>query len=165
MNNDKPTVYLAGPIRNSKNGGGGWREQIKQEYGEKFNFNDPTDNINVPAEDVKVVERFPSGPNEISLFEIVDDDMSMLKESDGVLVGYSDVKSVGTPMEVQWAFDNVIPIVIWNREPTGSWLKRKYKRLKAKLIGVDDMSLWYKHHASHITNERHDAIQRLSLML
>jgi hypothetical protein len=165
MKQNKPTVYLAGPIRNAKNGGEKWREEIKQEYGDEFDFNDPTENINVPAEDIQVVDRFPVGENEVSLFEIVEEDMSMLRESDGVFVGHANVKSVGTPMEVQWAFEHVIPIVIWNREPTGSWLVRKWKRLKAKVFGVEDMSLWYRHRANHISNDKDDAIERLKLLL
>ena len=165
MNNDKPTVYLAGPIKNATNGGVGWREQIKQEYEDKFDFNDPTEDIIVPNEDIDLVDGKTNDEDEVSLQHVVLNDKGLLMTSDAVFVGYSDVQSVGTPMEVHKAYQLGLPVVMWNREPTGSWLQRQYKRLKMKLIGTDEISLWYKHHTNIITKNKNDAIQKLNSLL
>lgn len=165
MNNDKPTVYLAGPIKNDTNGGVGWREQIKQEYGDRFDFNDPTEDIIVPNEDIDLVDGKTNDEDEVSLQHVVLNDKGLLTTSDAVFVGYSDVQSVGTPMEVHKAYQLGFPVVMWNREPTGSWLQRQYKRLKTKLIGTGEISLWYKHHTNIITKNKNDAIQKLNSLL
>jgi hypothetical protein len=161
MKQNKPTVYLAGPIKNANNGGVGWRKEIKEEYSDKFSFNDPTEDIIVPNEDIDLVDGKTNSEDEISLQHVVLNDKGLLTTSDAVFVGYSDVKSVGTPMEVHKAYQLGLPIVMWDREPTGTWLKRQYKRLKTKVIGEKEKSLWYKHHTNLITKKKGEAVQKL----
>jgi len=132
-----PTVYLAGPVAALDDGGASWREEITEAYAEDdVHFKNPVAKYNVPAGDVEIVSVESDHPREVTPEEIVEADKEMLRESDGVLVGYSDVQSIGTPMEVMWAFERDIPVVIWIRDGTPH----------------SELSPWYRHHADAGTN-------------
>ena len=143
----KPTVYLAGPVQHADGGGAGWREQIQQCYADEYDFRDPLSKYNAPADGLTIVEgrSHPEIPNTVGTREIVEGDKGLLKESDGVLVGYSDVQSVGTPMEVMWAFERAYPIAVWIRDETP----------------IADLSPWYRFHAGAITNHAEMALGHL----
>jgi nucleoside 2-deoxyribosyltransferase len=141
------TVYLAGPVAHADGGGAGWRETIQQFYGDEYDFRDPLSKYNVPADDLTLVEgrSHPDTPETVGTREIVEDDKTLLKESDAVLVGYSAVRSVGTPMEVMWAFERAYPIAVWVRDETP----------------IADLSPWYRFHAGAITNDAEMALSHL----
>jgi len=139
-------VYLAGTIKQTSDGGASWRQRVKSEYSDDtVAFVDPTDNINVPGDELDVVEGEPTSASEVSVEEIVAEDKKMLRESDIVLVGYSDVKSVGTPMEVQWAYGRNYYIFMWIRDDTPR----------------DDLSVWYRYHCDYISDELSDVMNQL----
>jgi len=137
------TIYLAGPVANVENGGSKWRNELVESY-PNTDFNNPLDKFNAPADNLEI-EQNPVGPNEVSATEIVEADKEILRESDAVLVGYEDIQSVGTPMEVMWAYERDYPITIWLRD--GSILP--------------DLSPWYLYHADFITSKQGHAVAHL----
>jgi len=73
----------------------------------------------------------------------------MLRESDGVLVGYSRERQIGTPMEVMWAFERDVPVVIWIRDETLH----------------SDLSPWYRFHVDTVTPSRSQAVESLRVAI
>ena len=145
------TIYLAGPVASLEDGGASWRQDLVDEYAEDddVHFENPVAKYNVPAGDVDIVPSESDDPGEVTPGEIVEADKSMLRESDGVLVGYSDVQSIGTPMEVMWAHERDVPVVIWIRDDT--------------LYG--ELSPWYRYHADAVTTSRLEAVSLLRLAI
>lgn len=145
---DNPTVYLAGPVAAYDDGGAEWRDVVKSEYEDyTITFLDPLDKYNVPAEDLSIVpgKSDPGDDTTVGITDIVESDKQMLRDSDAVLVGYSDVKSIGTPMEVMWAKLHGLPVIMWIRDETFA----------------EALSPWYRHHADEIAyslDDAHDAI-------
>jgi len=142
----KPVIYLAGPVAAYDDGGAKWRDRIIDEFGDRFEFRNPLDKYNVPVEDLTIVDGAGSSADSVvSVTELVETDKELLQESDGVLVGYSDVQSVGTPMEVMWAFERDMPVAVWTRDATA----------------LDDLSPWYRYHAGERTNDVEMALWHL----
>jgi len=141
------TLYLAGPVAALDDGGASWREEITTVFARDYNvqFNNPVAKYNAPAGDVEIVSGASDDPSEVTPEEIVDADKDLLRESDGVLVGYSDVQSVGTPMEVMWASERDLPVVIWIRDGTSH----------------SELSPWYRHHATVVTDSVAMAVEVL----
>jgi len=142
-----PTIYLAGPVAALENGGAEWRERAGRDYGEQYDFQNPLAKYNVPVEDLTVVDGVsdPDDPTTVGTEEIVEEDKAKLRASDAVLVGYVDTQSIGTPMEVMWAFEREMPVAIWIRDETD----------------IMDLSPWYLHHAGAITNSVEMALGHL----
>jgi len=141
------TLYLAGPVAALDDGGASWREEITTVFARDYNvqFKNPVAKYNVPASDVEIVSDASDDPSEVTPEEIVDADKDLLRESDGVLVGYSDVQSVGTPMEVMWSYERDMPVVIWIRDGTPH----------------SELSPWYRHHATAVTDSVAMAVEVL----
>lgn len=131
------TIYLAGPVAAYPDGGAEWRDHIKAEFGDEFHFSDPLSKYNVPAEDLEVVEgqSRPHDDTTVGVAELVERDKRMIDGADGVLVGYSAVRSIGTPMEVMYARERDMPVALWLRDDTDR----------------EDLSPWYRYHATAIT--------------
>jgi len=125
----RPTIYLAGPIRNGRRPVE-WRVDIRQSISE-CEFSDPVrrdvDPIGEPA-------------------DVVNGDIEMIREADGMLVGWHDeVSATGTAMEMRFAFAEVdMPVVVWRRDAN--------KRT---------LSPWIREHADAIHVNRDDAIWHL----
>lgn len=150
MTTSKPTVYLAGPVQAKDDGGASWRNTVKQRFDDGYEFRDPLNKYNVPVEDLTVVStESDSTHNTVTVGEIVDGDKDLLSQSDAVLVGYDRVRSIGTPMEVMWAYERDYPIAIWIRDDTD----------------VIDMSPWYRHHADVIVPDVVTALENLEVRL
>jgi len=142
----KPTIYLAGPVAAYQDGGAAWRDQITEQFGDEFVFKNPLNKYNVPVEDLTIVDGAgTSTDGVVSVTELVEADKDLLEQSDGVLVGYSDVQSVGTPMEVMWAHERDIPVAVWLRDDTAH----------------DELSPWYRYHADTVTDELEGALHYL----
>jgi len=84
----------------------------------------------------------------VSVTELVETDKDLLRESDGVLVGYSAVRSVGTPMEVMWAYERDYPVAVWLRDNTS----------------YDDLSPWYRYHATGVMQHESAALSHLGYL-
>lgn len=90
----KPTVYLAGPIRNAEDPQT-WRNYVDRHWGDKYDFDIPE--FRPHAEDAEVVE----------------DCLERVREADAVLVRWMDgIQSPGTVMEIKEAHDHGVPVVI-----------------------------------------------------
>lgn len=130
-------IYLAGPVMEAPSAGAWWREMIIDEFGETVDFRNPLSKYNVPAEHLEIMPGTTGdGETTVGVDEIVESDKSMLRECDAVFVGYSDVQSVGTPMEVMWAYERDIPVCLWVRDETP----------------YDELSPWYRYHVSMAVN-------------
>ena len=140
----KPIIYLAGPVRNLEDGGAGWRVAIEERYGEQYDFRNPLDKYNVPAEDLTVVSgrSDPEDESTVGTTEIVEGDKELLRESDAVLVGHHDVQQIGTPMEVMWAYDRGYPIALVSYD----------------VIDMADLSPWYREHVGYESFFEKDAL-------
>lgn len=148
---DMPTVYLAGPIRKHPDGGKMWRDTIIDQYGRYFDFRNPLDRYDVPNDDLTVIDEEPPKNDDsiISVDQIVDGDKADIHASDGLFVGYFDVMSIGTPMEVMFAHDRDMPVVLCVMDETNPV----------------DLSPWYRHHVDSIATTRDAALIDLEAML
>lgn len=134
-----PTIYLAGPVAHAPDGGAEWREDLIDRFGDRYEFRNPLERFNVPADDLTVVPGVsnPDNPETVGVDEIVEGDKQLLDESDGVLVGYTDVRSDGSSMEVMWAREREYPVALWVRDDTD----------------FEALSPWYRYHATEVTEE------------
>ena len=118
-----PTIYLAGPVQHADDGGHGWRDQIKEDV-LSVEWLDPLDKYDVPSGDIDV-------GTDISAEQIVESDKEMIDGADAVLARYAHMPSVGTPMEILYAYERDIPVFVWvDAEDTSG------------------MSPWITHHAA-----------------
>lgn len=128
--NQKLTVYLSGRIAGctdeEKNG---WRDRFTEKYQNVRNPMHRPFNENGTFEDVK---------------RIVEGDKLDIDESDIVLVYYVS-PSVGTSMEIMYAFERKIPIVVCN--PTNAVL-----------------SPWISYHCLCVCNTEEDALHTVLLI-
>ena len=142
-------IYLAGPVANAPDGGAGWRQSVLDRYAETpgVAFENPLGKYNVAVEDLRIVDGHadPIDERTVGTADIVESDKARLRAADGVLVGYSDVQSVGTPMEVMWARERLYPVALWIRDGTP----------------IDELSPWYRHHVTAITDDLTGAIGHL----
>jgi hypothetical protein len=128
-------IYLAGPIAHAAMGGAGWRERVSGEFGDRAQFLDPLNRWNAVADDLEIVDGHCDEPGHVGVRDIVEGDLNLLELADGVLVGYSQLRSVGTPMEVRWAHERDVPVALWIRDETP----------------VRELSPWYRYHAGIVT--------------
>lgn len=136
---EEETVYLAGPIRFCDSGGHGWRDEVVEDYGERFRFLNPLDEHDGMEEGVEVIsepsEVHPdSDKNFIFPSEIVDSDKHMISSSDYVLVGLKDIIARGTSMEIMYSFMKETPVFVWT-------------------IDNQDVSPWVSYHAEEVSSD------------
>lgn len=141
------TIYLAGPVASMADGGASWRDEIIDTYGDTYDFRNPLSKYNVPAQDLTIVDGTsnPDDDHTVGTAEIVESDKQMLRECDGVLLGYSQVHSIGSPMETMWAHERHYPIALWVRDGTD----------------FEDLSPWYRYHATALTNSAELALRHI----
>lgn len=113
-----PTVYLAGPIQHAADGGKGWRDRVQEVYDDGIEWLDPLAKYDATVDAVIVhngdpPEDVPEGSDLVSVQELVEADKDLIWEADAVLVGWDDVPSAGTPMEVLFAYQHRKPVAIW----------------------------------------------------
>jgi hypothetical protein len=145
---DETGVYLAGPVRDAPKGGREWREQLEWDYGVDYNLINPLDKYNISVEDLRVVSGTsdPDADDVVGVDDIVDEDIEMIRDSDGVLVGYADVgRMVGTPMEVMWARMHGYPVALWIRDDTD----------------FEALSPWFRSMATALTNDAEMALRHI----
>lgn len=123
MTDYTPTVYLAGPVQHAEDGGHGWREDIVEQYGGQFEFLNPLDKYDTPANDVAWLQPdespsdYPDDMEVLAPRDIVLSDKDMIDESDYVLIGFQNtVPMYGTPREHEYAHQTETPVVVWHGE-------------------------------------------------
>lgn len=129
------TVYLAGPVRNLDDGGLSWRQRVRDMLEPHYEIESPLDKYNPSVEDIEVADEAHSqDDSKVPYWQIVKSDKQQIDDSDILFVGHKDVQMVGTPMEVMYAYERGMPIVIWDIDGTGE----------------ENMSPWFRKHASRI---------------
>jgi len=127
---NRPIVYLAGPIRHAADPIS-WRVAIQQSTNE-FAFHNPIDRDVRPQED-------PAD-------EIVEGDLQMIDDSDGLLVGWHDeIPSVGTAMEIHIASEQDIPVVVWQRDNSETVVSPWLAYYADRICQQRDAALWQLH--------------------
>lgn len=142
------TIYLAGPVAALDDGGAGWRDRVTEQFADvDVSFENPLAKYNVAIDGLEIVPGVaPEYEDDVvGVADIVRSDKQLIGKSDAVLVGYSDVKSIGTPMEVMFASSAGIPVVVWVRDETS----------------LMELSPWYRYHASETTHDLEAAVAHL----
>lgn len=100
-------IYLAGPIQHAENNGRGWRKNLELWY-------DDVEFLN-PLDKYDAAEDYDDMRAEWDDEDVVEADLELIRESDGVLVHYEEgVPSYGTPCEAFYASRNLDkPVVAW----------------------------------------------------
>lgn len=131
-------------------GGASWREDVEAYCGDAIDTRNPLSKYNIPVEQLTVVDG-DSGNDDrtVSVSEIVENDKRLISESDGLLVGYSAVRSIGTPMEVMWAYERDMPVVLWSRDYTSR----------------SQLSPWYRYHVDFVTAQLPIALHTLQQLI
>jgi len=127
---NRPIIYLAGPIRHAADPIS-WRIAIQQSTSE-FSFFDPMDrNVN---------------PRDDPADEIVEGDLDLIGDSDGLLVGWHDeIPSVGTAMEIKHASEQDIPVVVWKRDDSDEVISPWLAYYSDVIREQRDAALWQLH--------------------
>nr|ADE29292.1 nucleotidyl transferase [uncultured virus] len=126
----RPTIYLAGPIRNGERPVE-WRVKLQQSIS-ACEFFDPVGRDVDPVSD-------PAG--------VVNGDLEMIREADGVFVGWHDeVPATGTAMEMRVASATLdMPVVVWRRDNNKRTLS-PWVREHSDAIHVNrDDAIWHLH--------------------
>lgn len=97
---ERPTVYLAGPVKERDDSGATWRQDVADEWGDDFNFADP------------LAKYDPDDDPPPSAEEIVHADLAMIDDADALLVRYGGEPTWGTPMEVRYAHTTKTPVAL-----------------------------------------------------
>lgn len=130
------SIYLAGPIQHVSDYGKGWREWLKNNHDE-FEWVDPMDKYDT-TDDVG---------QEWTNSDVVEDDLRMIDESDGLLAHWDTVPTAGTPMEIFYARRTAGgPVVIQTT------------------LHEDDISPWVEYHADAIVETFEEAVDEFEEM-
>jgi len=79
--------------------------------------------------------------------DVVEDDLAMIDGSDALLVHWELVPMAGTPMEIRYAYENAMPIVVQSTVPE------------------KDCSIWLEYHVDDISDTFSEAIDTLQRIL
>lgn len=143
----EPTVYLAGPIQHVNDYGKGWRAHVKDEY-DGIKWVDPTD-MEDPTE---AARRDALGGTE----ELVEDEIRIVREADGMLVHWEEVPTCGTPMEMAYA------------QTAQKWaedIRTKTFVVTQTTVPEDDWSAFLTYHSDVMVETFEEAVETLKYAL
>lgn len=167
------SVYLAGPIQHAEDHGTNWREEIQADFPDRFEWLDPLSKYD-PTDpkvdfyydegerddlyELKTQETEDGDAKYVTPGDIVEGDKHIIDEADAILVGWSEVPSCGTPMEVMYQYmvnelhphRGHVPIVVWWRDESDA---------------DSHLSPWMEYHADRIELDREDALNVLDFQL
>jgi hypothetical protein len=109
------TVYLSGPMKEEPEEGKVWRDGIKEKYSDEFKFLDPYNSFDPNSGRIVLDSNFDGSEEEIMVSELVETDKNMICGSEYMFVGFSNVISRGTAMEIIFAYHHNIPVFLWDR--------------------------------------------------
>jgi hypothetical protein len=136
---DKMTVYLAGPIDGVPGAeSSGWREKIKEAIPD-INFLDPLRRKWTGFDYELGQWKTPEGSSDVTVYtEIVEYDKEDISKSNVVVV-YHDRPSVGTSMEILYAFDRGIYVLTigCTGKPLSPWILYH----SSKVVGTVDEAI------------------------
>lgn len=128
------SIYMAGPIQYVNDYGKGWREWLKSERPDAFEWVDPMDKYNTMEE----------AEAEWTSSDIVQDDLEMIDNADAVLAHWEAVPTAGTPMEIFYSYHMAdTPVVVQTK------------------LHESDVSPWIEYHATAVVETFEDAIHAL----
>lgn len=111
---DKPRVYMCGPIQHAQDDGKGWRQIIKQKYGDEFEFADPWSKYPEGSTNAEILD--PESEHHWTDEDIMDGDREQIAKSDALLIHYAGEATWGSPREHEyvsrWGRGPDIPVVI-----------------------------------------------------
>jgi len=131
QNNSKPSVYLCGPIQFAADRGKGWRNRVKRR--DECDWLDPFDKYDNTTDEGA----------EWSDEAIVENDLNMINNSDALLVHWEEVPTAGTPMEIRYAYEHGLPIVMQTTIP------------------LDRLSPWITYHTDTVSRSFDHAISAI----
>lgn len=136
------SVYLSGPMRKEPEEGRVWRDEIKEEYEEDFNFLDPYDSFDPNKGEIVLESEMEDPDSQIMVSDLVETDKNMICGADYMFVGLSDVISRGTCMEIIFAHHHEIPVFLWDR-------------------GSGDLSPWVIYHTVYRSDDKEEVMQAM----
>jgi nucleoside 2-deoxyribosyltransferase len=146
--NRNPLVYLAGPIEFADDDGKTWRNETIELFSD-VDYVNPHDIFS--REEIQKVYKptlegeIPEGNYDEFILdeEVTTQEKQEILRCDAVFVGFQDIKSRGTCMEMMFCYLNRIPIYIWNMDK------------------LDDIPLWVTSHAQYISDSREKVIEKI----
>lgn len=107
-------VYLCGPIQHAQDDGKGWREYIKAEAGDRFEFKNPWSKYPDGATNAEILD--PDSDVYWKDSDIMAGDRDQIDQSDALLIHYAGEPTWGSPREheyvSEWGRGPDIPVVI-----------------------------------------------------
>jgi len=109
VEDNKPRVYLSGPVEDTPDEGAEWRDMVK-EFSDDFDWVDPT----IPFKGTTIL---PADRGGLDKGNMTDEDLirmqlDMMAQCDAVLVGWRlECHTSGTPMEMVYAKNMGLPVV------------------------------------------------------
>jgi len=161
---DRPKVYLAGPIQHADDGGHGWRDKVIDDY-RTCQYLNPLDFFDggedkatiLPEEEAEDYEA-ENGEFVITDEELVEKDKRMVHEADGLIIGFPEkVPSWGTPQEQSESWTHPTnpaeaepkkPIVVWHGH-----------------IPAEELSPWIRYHATFYSRSLTECMEYLEVAL
>lgn len=148
MSEDRPSVYLAGPIQHSDDGGHGWRNDVIRTYPERFDWVNPLDEFDGGEDTATILpeaeaEEYDATPDEevITDTEVVETDKALVQDVDALLIGFpKKVPAWGTPMEQN---------EVWESDAFGGATPTKPVTVWHGFTPWQDLSPWLRYHSTH----------------
>jgi hypothetical protein len=124
---EQDTIYLSGPIRKADDNGRNWREELIDDYSDKFDFINPLDRYNpdehkILNDPIHLSEDCEK--NQVLPSEYVLSDKMGIRQAEFLFVGLPEIIARGTCMECQYASMNDTPIFVWtmDQQEESGWL-------------------------------------------
>jgi hypothetical protein len=138
----QPSVYMAGPIQHVNDYGKGWRAHVRQEY-DGIDWIDPTD-MEDPTE--AAAEGNLGGTE-----QLVEDEIRIVREADGMLVHWEEVPTCGTPMEMVYGQT----ANLWDDCRTSTFV------VTQTTVPEDDLSAFLTYHTDVMVESFDEAVETL----
>jgi len=144
----QPRVYLAGAVGNHPDPVG-WRADVTERFGDRIAFQNPLGKYDCDLDELTILPGVQEGdPTITGIVDIVEDDKELLRNSDAVFVGYERAHgSVGTPMEVLFAYERDKPVALCIQDDTMH----------------HEIPAWYRYHVSAQLSNPRLALRHLCL--
>jgi len=145
----KPVVYLAGAVQDHPDPVG-WREGVIEQFSDRVAFKNPLGRYDCDPNELTVLpgHQNDGGTTTVGVADIVEIDKELLDDSDAVFIGYERSHgSVGTPMEVLYAYERDIPVALCIQDDTMH----------------HEIPAWYRYHVSAQVSAPRLALRHLCL--
>ena len=152
------SVYLAGSVQHSEDGGHGWRDDLATRF-PGVDWVNPLDKYDVNVDNVRIVSdgeeilpedsRWETGDQVVRVSRLVRDDKAMIDASEAVFRRYDDgVPAEGSAQETIYAAENGKTVVTHLANVTG-----------------DRPSAWVEHHSDYMSESLAECIAFLATQL